>query len=430
MKIGYRKDLDGLRGISIIAVLIYHFFPKALPGGFIGVDVFFSLSGFLITSIILNDIEHGNFSLSSFYSRRIKRLFPALLAVLIVSLITGSSVLTLTEWKRLCKHVIGGATFLSNFLTVSESGYFDAKSERNPLLHLWSLAIEEQFYLIWPAVILLAIRFKIHPMIVAVSLCMLSFLVNLKLSNLAQKNSRRLDQGSQDLALKQVKKDSLSANLVAALGLILIVFGVFYIDRTKVFPGYLALLPTVGTCLVLYTNQPSYVGILLGNPIFRYIGMISYPLYLWHWIVLVFAKNLKSVLTVKDLGFAILISVLLSVATFELVEKPIRKSEKKWLAGVLLLVLAIAGSLGAYFYLAPVKSTATADGAYVTPEEIKTEYERYWKILDYRYFSSPRRVVVFGDSQGYDLFSALMCDTRVGVKIFQSDNFCSGFFDV
>ena len=159
-KLRYRQDIDGLRAVAVLAVVLYHAFPEFINGGFIGVDIFFVISGFLISAIILQELNTSCFSIVDFYRRRILRIFPALLFVLILCLLFGWFFLSPDEYKQLSKHAFGGATFTSNFMYWSESGYFDNASITKPLLHLWSLAIEEQFYLVWPFLIWLAYKRK------------------------------------------------------------------------------------------------------------------------------------------------------------------------------------------------------------------------------------------------------------------------------
>ena len=146
-EINYRSDIDGLRGISILAVLLFHAFPEKFTGGFIGVDIFFVISGYLISTIIFKELTDNKFSLINFYFRRIKRLFPALITVLITCFIFGWFSLLTGEFIQLNKHTASGASFVSNFVFYSELGYFDSNSFNKPLLHLWSLSVEEQFYL-------------------------------------------------------------------------------------------------------------------------------------------------------------------------------------------------------------------------------------------------------------------------------------------
>jgi peptidoglycan/LPS O-acetylase OafA/YrhL len=176
--IKYRQDIDGLRAIAIFLVIIFHAFPKFLKGGFIGVDIFFVISGYLITGIILKGFSRDNFSLLEFYSRRIKRIFPALIVVLSFCLIAGWYVLLADEYELLGKHIAAGSIYISNFVLQGEAGYFDTDSELKPLLHLWSLAIEEQFYLAFPLLLIVGKRFQISPLLI-ISTCLgVSFLTN------------------------------------------------------------------------------------------------------------------------------------------------------------------------------------------------------------------------------------------------------------
>ena len=152
---GYRADIDGLRAIAVLSVLAFHAFPDLVPGGFTGVDIFFSISGFLITGIILQAIDADTFTFAQFYGRRIRRIFPALLAMFAVTIIAGRFVLLVREYQSLGLHVAAGSIFTSNFLLWSEAGYFDLAAHYKPLLHLWSLGVEEQFYLFWPLMLLI-----------------------------------------------------------------------------------------------------------------------------------------------------------------------------------------------------------------------------------------------------------------------------------
>ena len=175
----YRPDIDGLRAIAILSVVIYHAFPTKLRGGFVGVDIFFVISGFLISSIIFRSLQRGDFSFSEFYARRVRRIFPALILVLAASYTVGWFVLLPDEFKQLGKHMAAGAGFVQNIVLNKEAGYFDTASELKPLMHLWSLSIEEQFYLIFPVLIWGAWRLGLNALSVALLLVLLSFGLNL-----------------------------------------------------------------------------------------------------------------------------------------------------------------------------------------------------------------------------------------------------------
>lgn len=177
----YRPDIDGLRAVAILSVLLFHAFPSILPGGFVGVDIFFVISGFLISGIILKGLQQDNFSFADFYARKIGRMFPSLILVLSICLAIGWSVLFPDVYRQLAKHAVAGAAFMSNFLLWHQAGYFDAAARSKLLSHLWSLSIEEQFYIVWP--LLLLLLWKLTKRVAAV-LCLIavaSFLLNASL---------------------------------------------------------------------------------------------------------------------------------------------------------------------------------------------------------------------------------------------------------
>lgn len=176
-KSNYRPDIDGLRAVAVLLVVGFHAFPGRFPGGFVGVDIFFVISGYLITGILLKEMESSDFSFARFYARRVRRIFPALILVLLCCFVVGWFVLLPDEFKALGKHIFGGAAFFSNFVLLHDAGYFDAAAVRKPLLHLWSLGIEEQFYIVWPVVLFLAFQIRrVGWMITAIFVA--SFLAN------------------------------------------------------------------------------------------------------------------------------------------------------------------------------------------------------------------------------------------------------------
>lgn len=176
----YRPDIDGLRAVAVLSVVAFHAFPNWMKGGFMGVDVFFVISGFLISTIIFENLESDTFSFSEFYARRIKRIFPSLLLILIASYVFGWFILLADEYKQLGKHIAAGAGFISNFVLWNEAGYFDNSAETKPLLHLWSLGIEEQFYIVWPFIIWFAWRKKFNLLTLTIIVALVSFALNIK----------------------------------------------------------------------------------------------------------------------------------------------------------------------------------------------------------------------------------------------------------
>src|ERR1700682_5496843 len=177
----YRPDIDGLRAIAVMLVVIFHAFPEAMPGGFIGVDIFFVISGFLITGIVVRELDQKRFSLLAFYNRRIRRIFPALIVVLCVTMVLGWLWMLPAAYAQLSSDVFASAAFFANIALLLQSGYFDIESAKKPLLHLWSLGIEEQFYLIWPLILMLAARLRLSLLATASVIALASFVLNVAL---------------------------------------------------------------------------------------------------------------------------------------------------------------------------------------------------------------------------------------------------------
>jgi peptidoglycan/LPS O-acetylase OafA/YrhL len=361
----YRPDIDGLRAIAVLLVVFHHAFPKMLPGGFIGVDLFFVISGFLITTIIFQNLENGKFSFLDFYERRIKRIFPALGLVLIACLVYGWLSLLPADYKQLGKHTIAGAAFVSNFAFWYESGYFDGDSKLKPLLHLWSLGVEEQYYIFWPLIAWFAWKKKVNLLKVCLALLVVSLVVNIvtvKHNTVAaffSPASRfwELLIGSVLAYVKlhhQNTNDPTRNNLSAWLGLCLLVIGVVFIDPERRFPGFWALLPTLSAYLIISAGPHTWLNrVVLSNRLFVWIGLISFPLYLWHWPLLVFAKQ-SSAQQPSDqlLLLMVAISITLAWLTYRLVERPIRfgKGEGMGKAIFLSLLMIVIAYLGFNIY--------------------------------------------------------------------------------
>ncbi|MFZ6692045.1 acyltransferase family protein [Undibacterium sp. SXout20W] len=345
----YRPDIDGLRTIAILSVVIFHAFPSALPGGFIGVDIFFVISGYLISSIIFSSLEHDRFSIREFYVRRIKRIFPALIFVLLTVLSLGWFSLFNDEFKQLCKHTASGALFVQNFTLFNEGGYFDNDATTKPLLHLWSLAIEEQFYIFWPLFLAFVWRKKWNFLLITTVIGVISFLANLYLAKvnptadfyLPISRFWELMAGGALAYLTLHAPDSFrrDKNLCSVVGLFLIVGGLFTINEGSEFPGYWALIPVVGAVLTVSAGRDAWLNTkVLSNKIMVWVGLISYPLYLWHWPALSFLRIIKTNVSTFDIGATILVCVFLSWFTFALIEKPFRVAYNVNKKALLLLV--------------------------------------------------------------------------------------------
>jgi peptidoglycan/LPS O-acetylase OafA/YrhL len=280
----YRPDIDGLRAIAVLSVVLFHGFPQIFRGGFIGVDVFFVLSGYLISRIIFEQLNLGTFNFLDFYARRIKRIFPALLVVLVAVYLAGWFILLADEYAQLGQHIAAGAAFISNFVLWGESGYFDNSAHTKPLLHLWSLGIEEQFYIVWPLLLWLASKLRFSFFVLTFILAALSFYLNItgiKSDAVAtfyspQTRIWELLVGSGLAWCALYKKDGLAdvamfidkcfrrqktvvdpvrvrermANALSCLGFILLIYSLIRFNRDLQFPGKWALIPVLGTAFI------------------------------------------------------------------------------------------------------------------------------------------------------------------------------------
>ena len=357
----YRPDIDGLRAVAILLVVIFHAFPKFLRGGFIGVDIFFVISGYLITSIIFKQQSQNNFSLLDFYSRRIKRIFPSLIVVLTFALVAGWYILLENEYEILGKHIAASSVYISNFVLQSESGYFDIDSELKPLLHLWSLAIEEQFYLIFPLLLIFGARFRVNPLVI-ISTCLgISFLLNVlqiddkptEVFFYPTSRAWELLIGSliaylsiHSIGKKQAEKLS---NWLAWFGVLLILTAwIFLNSKNILFPSWWALMPTIGAACLIFAGETAWFNRkILASRVAVFIGLISYPLYLWHWVLLSFIRITEIEKPKAFLLLSVLIaSIILAWLTYYFVEKNMRFQKSKLVSAGLLICLLLIGSVG------------------------------------------------------------------------------------
>lgn len=380
----YRADIDGLRAIAILSVVGFHAFPSWFKGGFIGVDVFFVISGFLISTIIVGSLERNSFNFVEFYSRRIRRIFPAMLLVLTACLAFGWFALLPDEYKQLGKHVAGGAGFVSNFVFWNESGYFDNSAETKPLLHLWSLGIEEQFYIFWPLLLWLTWKNKFSLLTIIIAVAAISFALNIvtvkfdliaafyspqtrfwellvgsvlahvtlhKQHILPQKNKDRMDRWLCKIVYARASEANGKTlrNLLSIVGGVLIVIGIFIITKEKQFPGWWAILPTLGAALIISAGTQAWLNqAVLSHRVLVWFGLISFPLYLWHWPVLAFIRILEGEAASNAMRTAaVATSIFLAWLTYRLIERPVRfgghSKTKTFLLIALMVVVGFAG---------------------------------------------------------------------------------------
>jgi peptidoglycan/LPS O-acetylase OafA/YrhL len=351
----YRPDIDGLRAVSILLVIAYHAHPWLVPGGFVGVDVFFVISGFLITRIIISQHESGVFSILDFYARRVRRIVPALLVVLAATYLIGWAILLPDQFTLLGKNIVASVAFAANLFQLTQIGYFAPDAADNPLLHIWSLGVEEQFYIFWPPALLLISRLKNRmPWIVALAAA--SFCVSLSIfaghsdwafysplprawellaGGLLAERARR----------KPMNFGLISSNLLGGLGIAAICVAAMALDRTRSFPGLYALLPVLGAMMIIASPNSLVSRFFLSSRPMVWIGLISYPLYLWHWPMLSYLAILRNgVPNFLEIWAAVILATVFSYLTYRFVELPLRR--RKDAVAKLSFGLAFAGVAG------------------------------------------------------------------------------------
>lgn len=377
----YRPDIDGLRAVAVLSVVFYHAFPRWVPGGFIGVDIFFIISGFLISTIIYGSLERQAFSFTEFYGRRIKRIFPALLLVLSACLAFGWISLYPAEYAQLGKHTAGGAGFISNFLLWDETGYFDTSAEVKPLLHLWSLGIEEQFYIAWPLILWAAWKMRLNVLSLTLAFLVVSFALNIfNISNdpsrtfymphtrawelltgsvlayvvahhgeQSAKASQWLDRIATSVLMRPgfTSDGAVLRNAQSIAGVLLLGLGFTFVTKVG-FPGWQAIIPCAGAILIISAGPKAWINRnILGNKLMVWIGLISFPLYLWHWPILSFLRIIDGETPSRDARIiGVALAILLAWATYYLVERPLRKVTT-WVKTVLLVaMMVLVGGVG------------------------------------------------------------------------------------
>lgn len=406
----YRPDIDGLRAVAVLSVVAYHFSPLTLPGGFVGVDIFFVISGFLISTIIFSSLERERFSLFQFYVRRIRRIFPALILVLASCLALGRFVLFSEEYQELGKHVAASAGFVQNFSLLGESGYFDNKAVTKPLLHLWSLAIEEQFYMFWPLLLAFVWKRNWNFLKITAIVAVLSFTANVYLIHRNPSSAFYLPvsrfwelMAGSVLAYLAMHRPALIQqyqNTQSVFGFALILLGLAFLDKETIFPGWWALFPTLGAFLIISAGQNAWLNQkLLANRILVWIGLISYPVYLWHWPLLTFLRIEEGFPSRIERVAAVFIAFVLSWLTYRFVEKPLRfGGNPNVKAGALLALMSLLLFSGILCYQSREPFRLKHDGRY--------EYLAYFEnsLPEWKYFAKTNMEQHYrADCDFYDL---------------------------
>jgi peptidoglycan/LPS O-acetylase OafA/YrhL len=335
----YRWDIQGLRAIAVLAVVLFHINPTLLPGGYIGVDIFFVISGYLIMGFIWRDLKNENFSLLNFYTKRVYRLFPALFVTIIFSSIAAYLILLPSESEIYLKSMVSTLFYFSNFYFYSQANYFNDAMEFYPLLHTWSLSVEEQFYMVFPLILMFIYRkkmkyvFTVLLLLGLLSLILSQWYVNEDASFAFFSSPTRFFQfiigGLIAIFLQGHKVTKKGSDIAIIVGLGIILYTLYSYSEKTLFPGVNALLPTFGAGLVMYFgSNAGYMKLFLENRVISLIGNASYSIYLWHWPLLVFYKlkyspNLSS----KEQSVLLLVSIFLGIFSWYFVENRFRKSK-------------------------------------------------------------------------------------------------------
>jgi peptidoglycan/LPS O-acetylase OafA/YrhL len=432
-EISYRADIDGLRAIAVLSVIGFHVDPRLVAGGFVGVDVFFVISGFLISSLILNGLKDGTFSYAEFYGRRIRRIFPALIVVLLAVWGLGWFALGPSEFAALGKHIGAGAAFAANIMTYAEVGYFDAPASTKPLLHLWSLGVEEQFYIVFPGLLALIWRYRAARLFLAL-IGIASFALNVAVVGhhpsfafyLPMTRFWEFIAGAL-LSFAPIARPEFDwrmtfgplvltwRNALPAIGLLLIFAG-FGVIPTDFYPGWWALLPVFGTFFVIGAGQGAWVNRkILANPKLVFIGLISYPLYLWHWPLIVIGRalvrfnNPANDYTRTTAIIAVALAFVLAWLTYQFIERPIRARRP------LVTIWRIAAASTACLALVALLGFATVQsGGLPTryPQEVQALLTPLTLFADYPPADETKNstgplLVTFGDSHAWHLTGGL-----------------------
>jgi peptidoglycan/LPS O-acetylase OafA/YrhL len=432
----YRPDIDGLRAVAVLSVVAFHAFPDYIAGGFVGVDVFFVISGYLITSILVKQHRAAKFSFGDFYSRRARRILPALCLVLLACLLFGYLALLPDEFANLGRHMAAAAAFAANLSFWQEAGYFAPASEFQPLLHLWSLGIEEQFYLVWPLVLAFAWRRKYNVLQGVLFLTAASFAANLVLTHIDSTAAfyfplSRFWELGLGCALAVVASDPGSVHILPPrlaryspiVGVGLIGLSLFIYDHKTPFPGIAAVVPTLGALAVLAGGEDSWFRRrVLASRFMVFIGLISYPLYLWHWPILSFEAILHSGTPQPIYRVAaILLSFLFAVLTYRLLELPIRQGRNPSTGLVLAGGAAAIGAVAITVVLhhgVPSRFPPTVSAMHQAPREDESCRESVTLSEEFNYCkrTSPQRpeIIFLGDSQAQGVYEGTV--STLGAK--------------
>lgn len=441
----FRPDIDGLRAVAVLSVVVFHAFPGLIKGGFIGVDIFFVISGFLISTIVLGSLERRSFGFVDFYARRICRIFPAMVTVLACCLAFGWFGLLADEYAQLGRHVAAGGVFSSNFLLWSESGYFDTDALTKPLLHLWSLGVEWQFYMLWPPALVLARKARIGTGPAIAALATVSFGLNLHyagtdpVADFYSPQSRFWELLAGALLAHGVRRQWRApfwltatlgrarlrpADVLSVAGGALLAGGFAVINQDRGFPGYWVLMPVLGAALIIAAGPQGLLNrtALSARPM-TWFGLISFPLYLWHWPLLSFATIIDGQMPSQLVRVAAVVAAIgLAWATWRWVERPLRfgPRPRATTLGLLAAMAAVAAAGFAVHARGGLDGRAAVQGVKDNKDELRhppslddacrayaTDARRNWDYCRFSDVGGRATVAVIGDSHAHAAFAGI-----------------------
>ena len=429
----YRPEINGLRAFAVVPVILFHAGFELFSGGFIGVDVFFVISGYLITNILIEDIENNRFSFVKFYEQRARRILPALFFVMLVCIPFAWMWMLPDQLKAFSQSIVATSLFVSNVLFWKKSGYFDVSSEEKPLIHTWSLAVEEQYYLLFPIFLFLMWRFgknRVFWTIVALAIISLAISEwgwrNAEIPNFYLAPSRAWEIFAGSIAAFTIQKYGVRKNnILSLIGLAAILFSIFAYDERTPFPSVYALVPVVGTVLlVLFADKETLVAKILSAKVFVGIGLISYSAYLWHQPLFAFSRLNKieqpSMMLMSVYSCAVIV---LAIISWKFVEQPFRKKRYQYierkpifvLSSIAVIMMVLIGYIGHYtngaikirFSPQQIAILKTAEWSPLRSKCHFPQKERSLNRTECEYFGKKSKFAVFGNSHSTELAYAL-----------------------
>lgn len=451
----YRPEIDGLRAIAVVPVILFHAGFKLFSGGFVGVDVFFVISGFLITGIILSEIENGKFSIVNFYERRAKRILPVLFLVMLTCIPFAWTMLFPHDLISFSKSLISTSVFLSNILFWSERGYFGSATELKPLIHTWSLSIEEQYYLFFPLLLLLLSKKNTQRNVILIIVFIVSFVLCVWLTPIHQDSAFfllptrfwELLVGSftaiiyYNIEKNNKNLNTKTENYLSIVGIFLIVYSIFNFDKNTNFPGYTALMPVIGSAMVLLcANKNTLVGNCLGKRVFVFIGLLSYSAYLWHQPIFTFYRLGNYDQSLIFFITLIVFTFILSYLSWKYIEQPFRKATIKtinvfMLTSFFIVFFIIVGCLG-------VSNNGYAERFSKNDREIFNNFINPGEYVSKKFDSKvltgfnlndkkKKKIVLIGDSFGKDILNAVYESSvydSVEISTYQINSECGNLY--